>query len=314
MDLNRVDLNLLVALDALLAEGSVTRAAQRLSVGQSAMSATLGRIRGLFDDPILVRQGRHLVATPYAETLIEPLQEILAAVKALLGPQTRDFDPARDTRTFTLAASEYTTLILLHEMIIRLAEEAPGVRLRIEPLDEGHLEKLRSNEIDLLLVPRELLPETVVFPHRRLLSDRFVLAVAADHPEVGDRLSREQLAALPFLSTRAIGQPSIAENRLDGAGISRRSDLTTSMTMAPFLLRGTRMVSLIYENLGRLVADEVQLRLLEPPVALAPVHETMVWAPRHDHDPGLAWLRDRLLRLVEELEWSRPPAQQEPRH
>ncbi|WP_411733426.1 LysR family transcriptional regulator [Paeniglutamicibacter sp.] len=299
--MSRVDLNLLVAFDALMAERNVTRAAARLSVGQSAMSATLGRIRKLFGDPILVRQGREFVATPFAEELAGPVRETLASVVALLERRTQEFDPARDSRQFTIMASDYVTLILLHEMLVRLTEDAPGVRLHIQPLGADFAERIAANDVDLLIVPAGAMPDYGKHHHAPLFTDRYVCAVAIDNPDVGESITEEEFSALPYLATRVGGLPSLAEMQLDALGVGRNVELTTSMTLAPFLLRGTRLMSLIHEKLGLLVAGEVELRLLEPPIRLEPVRETMVWTARNETDPGHRWLRETLVHLVDDI-------------
>src|ERR1035438_738566 len=132
MDLNRVDLNLLVAFDALMSEGSVTRAAERLYIGQSAMSSTLARLRKLLDDPVLVREGRQMVPTPLAVSLITPVREVLDRVESLLSPG-REFDPARAERTFTVVGSDYTSLTFVNPASERLSAAAPGVKIRLVP-------------------------------------------------------------------------------------------------------------------------------------------------------------------------------------
>lgn len=301
MDLTRVDLNLLVAFDALMAERNVTRAAERLNVGQSAMSATLGRIRKLFGDPILVRQGRHLAPTPIAEDLAGPVRAALAELQVLLEPHSRSFDPANDSRSFKIMASDYVTLVFLHEMLVRLTHEAPKVRLHLEPLSLDFTGKLQDNEVDLLIVPAGVNSRYAKYPHSALFTDRYVCAVAVDNPDVGEQINLTEFSELPYVATLVGGRPSLAEEQLNSLGIPRNSELTTSMTLAPFLLRGTKLMTLIHEKLGRLVADEVELRLLEAPMELAPVEEQMVWNERHDADPAHQWLRATLLSLVSEL-------------
>lgn len=147
MELCDVDLNLLVAFDVLLSELSVTRAAQRLCVGQSAMSATLSRLRDLLDDPVLERVGRGLVATPYALSLVKPIREVLDDIEAILAGGAV-FDAATAQRTFTVVASDYTSLVFVAPLLVRLAQEAPGVRLWVSPPGDDYVERLKRSKVD----------------------------------------------------------------------------------------------------------------------------------------------------------------------
>jgi DNA-binding transcriptional LysR family regulator len=153
--LNRIDLNLLVAFDALMSERNVTRAAERLSIGQPAMSASLARLRKLLDDPILVREGAGLAPTPIAESLIGPVHEALVLIESALGTR-RSFEPERDERTFSIIASDYVVLVLLQSLFTELAAEAPHVRIHVTPVVPDFLDQLRRGSTDLVILPREV--------------------------------------------------------------------------------------------------------------------------------------------------------------
>ena len=299
VDLGDVDLNLLVAFDALMADRSVTRAAQRLCIGQSAMSSTLARLRTLFDDPLLVRDGRDLVATPYAESLAKPVSEVLDGVAAILAGRT-EFDPTRAERTFAVTASDYTMLTFLTPLLARLEREAPGVRLWVSPPGDDYEMRLRRGQVDLLLIPREVLVNYRDFPHRLLFQDRFVLAVDADNDSVGNSISLEEFSSLPYLATSCGHEVSPAEAQLDMLGIARNTEITTAFGLAPLLLQGTRRIALIHERLAWLLSDQTSLRLFEPPMPLQPINQLMLWTTRVESDPGLQWLRSRLIAFAEE--------------
>ncbi|MFJ9381310.1 LysR family transcriptional regulator [Streptomyces sp. NPDC101455] len=299
-----MDLNLLVAFDALLAERSVTRAATRLSVGQSAMSSTLGRLRKLLGDPLLVKDGRAMVATPFAESLVQPVRQVLISIEGVLAHQ-RDFVPARDTRTFSVIANDYVTMTFLHPLLARLDTEAPGVRLHVSPTGDDFVERLQRHQCDLLILPREAFSQAgniEDFPHRVLFRDRYVCAVDQNHPDVGDELTLEQFSTLPYLAAAAGSLPSLPEIQLDFLGVPRNTEMTTTFGVAPFLLKGTRLITVIAERLARQIAPVAGLRLLEPPVPqLQPFTEVMLWTPRNEGDPAHQWLRRRLLDLAAEL-------------
>lgn len=299
MDLNRVDLNLLVAFDALVAERSVTRAAARLSVGQSAMSSTLGRLRRLLDDPVLVRQGRDMAPTPLAVELAGPVHEVLARIEGILDRKDA-FAPRTSTRSFTLIASDYVSVTLLTPLIERLAHEAPGVRLRISPPAGDYVEKVRRGEVDLVVMPREVFTAYEQFPHHVLFSDRFVVAVDADNPLVGDSITLEQFTTLPYQASSCGHEVSPAEAQLDRLGIDRRTEVTTAFGLAPLLLTGTGRIALIHERLALDLAAQARLRLLEPPFPLDPITQVAIWPVRVADDPAHRWLRRRIVRLVSE--------------
>jgi DNA-binding transcriptional LysR family regulator len=297
VDLNRVDLNLLVAFDALMAERSVTAAATRLSVGQSAMSSTLARLRKLFDDPILVREGQTMVATPAAESLAAPVHEALNRIRTLLAGRNR-FDPAVDERTFTVMTSDYSAVAALHPLLVHLTAEAPHIRLHIQPVEQNFPERLARNQVDLLIAPKQLFPGYATYCYESLYHDRYVLAVDSANPEIGETVSVEDFSRLPYLATHYGGAPSLVEAQLDALGIARRVDVTTGFAMAPFFLRGTRLVTLIPLLWGRRLAAAAGLRLLEPPMPLPYVTETIFWTERHEDDPAHRWLRERLREVA----------------
>jgi DNA-binding transcriptional LysR family regulator len=299
--LHGVDLNLLLALDALLMERNVTRAAERLSVGQPAMSASLGRLRKHFGDPLLVREGRTLVPTPLATSMAPLVREAVAAMEAVFG-RTRGFDPLVDRRSFTIMASDYVTLILLRGLVARLAAEAPLQRLNVVPVQGDFAEQLRRGQADVLVLPTELTGAGFAFPHRHLFNDRYVLVADAANTAVGQVLSVEEFAELPYVAYSGGPLPSIADAQLDAMSIPRRVEMSTqSFVVAPFLVTGTPFVALVHERLARLVAAQANLKVLEPPLPLRPISEALFWNPRDTEDPAHRWLRDRIAMHAAEL-------------
>lgn len=302
MELARVDLNLLVAFDVLVSERSVSRAAERMSVGQSAMSATLARLRRLFDDPLLVRRGRGLEPTVLALSLVDPVREILSSIEQTLSSVGSGFDPATDHRSFTVMASDYVILVFLQPLLAQLAREAPHVRIHVRPVVADFSDELRRDLADLIVLPSEVLGppgELCVLP---LFGDRYLCAVDRDNPDVGDTITLEQFSAQPYLAYTVGPLPSLVEQKLDAAGIPRRRTVTTeTFVLAPYLLRGTRLLTVIQERLAQVVRDHLDIRLLEPPMPLDPLTEVLVWTPRHEHDPAHAWLRRRLVDLAAEI-------------
>ena len=301
MDLRRIDLNLLVAFDTLMTERSVTRAAAKLSIGQSAMSATLTRLRKALDDPVMVREGRGLAATPFAEVLAPRVRDLLAEINDVLSLR-ETFTPATAERTFTIMANDYIVMTFLRPLIRRLAHEAPGVRLLVLPTGDDPTDQLHRDNVDLLIIPREILQhEARDFLTQVLFKDRLLVAVDRDHPEVGDSITLEQFSTLPYLATSSAHIRSLADTQLDFLGIPRNVAMTVGFVPAPFLLHGTRLITLVLESLARHAVEWAGIRLLDPPIPqLQPITQTMAWTKRTQQDSGHRWLRQCLLDLASE--------------
>jgi LysR family transcriptional regulator, nod-box dependent transcriptional activator len=300
LPLTSVDLNLLVALDALLAERSVTRAGARLSLTQPAMSHALARLRRQFDDELLVRSGREMVPTAFALTLREPLRDALAAVERTLAARPT-FDPAVDERVFRVYANDYLTLVLLAPLLRELPHEAPGVRLEVTSQFTSFAELLQDEGLDLLISPGEL-PGSEHLPSVRLFSDRFVLVGGPQAPGLqSGRVSRAAFAQMPYLVYRQGGATSFADAQMDARGIERRVALTVgSFVLVPHLLAGSALVTMLQERLlGTLDHD---LQVARPPVALEPIVERAYWHPRSEADPAHRWLRERLVAAARALD------------
>jgi DNA-binding transcriptional LysR family regulator len=301
MGLSSVDLNLLIALDALLSERNVTRAAERTSVGQPAMSASLARLRRHFDDQLLVRQGRQLMPTPLAESLVGPVREAVAAAEAVL-VRSRAFDPRTDRAAFTIVAADYVTMVLLRPLFGAITDEAPYVRISVKPVEAGFADQLRRGEVDMVIVPTELTDNRLAFPHTPLFTDRHVLVVDRDNPEVGDAVTVDELAELRYVAFSGGSVLPIADTELDGMGVHLSVEVTTQgFVVAPFLVAGTRLASLTYARLAEPLAAAARLRIVECPLPLTTIHEAMYWNPRHTGDLAHRWLRDRITSLAHEL-------------
>jgi DNA-binding transcriptional LysR family regulator len=300
--LGQVDLNLLVVLDALLREKNVTRAAERLHLSQPATSTALSRLRKVLGDELLYKNGRHMELTPRAESLIEPVREVLAIIEQTI-VRPRGFDPATDTRSFSIIASDYVGVELMRPLAGRLAGSAAGLRFDTAPVGARYLAALQRDEVDVAILPDRIvdvaaLPDCSRMP---ILSDRFVGAVWTGHPRAGDQLTAELLASSPYLTYRAPeGSPSVVEQDLDAAGATRAVTATASgfVTM-PFMLAGTDLVAVVPERLARRVAAAADIRLLEPEMPLRPLSQSAFWHVRRDRDPGHVWLRDQLRATAE---------------
>src|SRR5690606_27228810 len=208
MQLNRFDLNLLIALDALLHEKNVTRAAERVYVSQPAMSAALQKLRDYFNDPLLVRVGRDMQLTPRGLSLVEPVREALLRIQATLGTQPT-FDPATVEREFTVISSAESELRVMPAVLRRVSREAPGVRCHIEHFSETTLSRLEYGDADIYLGANNLrLFGLKAFPDWLRVVDlrpmEWVCIASKDHPTLRDELTEEQYRTLPHV----IGWPT----------------------------------------------------------------------------------------------------------
>ncbi|MEV5831587.1 LysR family transcriptional regulator [Spirillospora sp. NPDC052242] len=302
MNLQQVDLNLLVILDALLQEQNVTRAAERLHMSQPATSTALSRLRKVLGDELLVKRGRHLQLTPRAESLIDPVRDVLATIEQhIVRPPT--FDPAHDQRVFTINASDYVGVTLIRPLLGRLAGLAAGLRIDLAPVPERYLNALQRDEIDLVILPDRLVDAEPLEDCSRepVISDRFVGAVWRGHPAAEERLTLDVMSSFPYLLYQPPGGVGLVERDLDEAGIGRQVEATASSFVAmPFMLAGTRLVTLVPESLGKRVASAADIVLLEPDFRLEPLRQSVLWHARRDRDPGHAWLREQLLTVAKD--------------
>ena len=207
MNLGGIDLNLLVALDALLSERSVTRAAQRVGLSQPGMSNALARLRRLFDDPLLVRRGAALVPTARAEALAGPVREALALISGAIDAPAA-FDPARDHRSFRVSCSDYSVLMLIGPLVRGLAADAPGVRSRSSRGSRTLGRALVAAEVDLVIEPPEIMRRGDL-PGLRLWDDRWMCCVWDGNTRVGDSMTSTRYPRLGHLiySMGGAGQP-----------------------------------------------------------------------------------------------------------
>jgi DNA-binding transcriptional LysR family regulator len=306
MEIGTIDLNLLVPLNALLTERNVTRAAERASVGQPAMSASLSRLRKHFNDPLLVRHERQLVLTALAESLVEPVKNALSAAELVMS-RSSTFDPTVEERSFSIQASDYVTLVVLRELIAELAFTAPRLRLNIAQPTTDFADQLRRGQVDFLILPTVSVGEKFPFPSQALFSDRFVIAVDEGNPTVGETITAEQFATTARVTHYGGAHPAVAETQLDRLGMQHQVRVSCqSFVLAPFLIAGTPLLSLMHERLARILAGAARLRIIEPPFDLPPIHEALYWNPRHTDDPAHIWLREEIVAAAEKLDQSLP--------
>ncbi|MGB3051388.1 MAG: LysR family transcriptional regulator [Polyangiales bacterium] len=293
--LTGLNLNLLVALDALLSERNVTRAARRVGITQPAMSQTLSRLRELFSDPLLVRRGRGMVLTPRAEAMLVPLSDALLSVERAV-QLGMGFDAATSTRIFGVAIPDLSATVMLGPLLRLIADEAPGVRVQVEPLSISRLsEKLASGAIDLVLAVH--LGSSEGLRRETLLTDDYVCLVRRGHPLARRRRVRiEDYAAHGHLAYTPVGfvPPPISEAVPGFASTSGIRASVPYLLALPEVVRSTDLVATVPRQLLSAPVDFDGVVTLEAPRELPAVVDSLWWHPRFDSDPAHQWLRDRV--------------------
>ena len=305
-NLNQFDLNLLVALDTLLTERSVTRAAERLCVTQPALSGSLQRLRYHFNDQLMIRVGREMELTPKARALIEPVRAAILAVESALEARVL-FEPESSRRTFRIAMSDYCVHVFLPDIVRRLTHEAPGVKLIIENVFGPSFSRLEGGDIDAVVThsDRRLFgqdEDNANLLNADLFEDSFVCLVCVNHP-VRDSLSLDDYQRYPHaLAHFGLNTHTVEEVYLERLGIVIKDQLLIpGFGGLAFQLPGTELITTIQRKLALALAKDNMFRVLESPVKIGNVRESLTWHRRNDDDPGHRWIRNLLIDVGKAL-------------
>ena len=293
--LRALDLNLLVSLHALISERNVTRAAAELGTSQPAMSRTLARLRELFDDPLLVRVGRSMQPTPRALGLFEELSEVLGRAHALF--EAPEFDPSSATGEIRFAAPDIVVLMLVPELLRRLAREAPQLRLRVVDWDYRFIEQLESGDVDLTIGGAEDRPGLYA---RLLIENEWACVLRRGHPALKKRWTPRVYAALEHMLVTFSGQGGgHVDEALARMDLSRRIKLHQPYAaISPLLIAETDLVLTTARWLASRLNADKRLVLRRPPVALDAVRLELLWHERSHRDPRQRWVRALLFEVA----------------
>jgi DNA-binding transcriptional LysR family regulator len=317
---NSLDLNLLRVFDALIEERSVTRAAERLGLSQSAISHALNRLRYVLNDELFVRMPDGMRPTARAAEIAPRLREGLLQLQRALGPA--EFDPARTERRFTIACTEYVGTILVPAFIAQLRAVAPNAGLRIQPSNMGVAESLLAGRIDLAIGSFRRVPEPFVY--EPLFRETRVWVLNADHAAGQDDLTLERLASLPHLIISATGEDEQAVDGyvsdhglerlvtrsdaglLQGAlathGLHRTIGLTTPHFLAALaVVSQSDMAAPLPRRLAAAFAEQYRLKLFEPPYPSPPFDIMALRHRDHGDEPAIIWLRGVLREVAARL-------------
>jgi DNA-binding transcriptional LysR family regulator len=305
VNLGRIDLNLLVHLDALLAERSVTRAAARVGIGQSAMSHNLARLRELFGDELLTRGSDGMRLTPRAMTLLEPVRTMLAQVEALVS-RDQAFDPATAARTFRFGLPDSMEVLIMPALLARMREVAPGIHLRLYNFDASRLfDDLDADEMDLAIGYGTLEQGQFHHKRRKLFTETWLCMFNAEKTGIAPPISLDDFVRLPHVLTSLRPDRSvrgIVDEALDKLGLRRSVALTTPRFLAvPSLVLRAPVIATMQARLARLFAAEFGLSLSRLPVDLNELTVSLLWHASYDHDPAHTWLRSLVIELAAEL-------------
>lgn len=295
-NLRRLDLNLLVTLDALLAERNVTRAAQRLNFSQPAVSVQLAKLRDFFGDPLLLPGPRGMRPTARAEALREPLRQALEAVNGAVSP-AKPFNPAEATHTWRVAATDYAESTIVLPALNGLRAAAPAARLAVvEMMPTRIARQAEQGEIDLAFHTTEGSPPSL--RRRTLFKERYVLVGRSGHPRLQRKPSLKQFCQLEhvIVSPDGGGFLGVTDEALAKAGMARKVVLSVPhFLFVRSVLASTDLVAMLPE---RLVRNSRDLKVVESPVEVPGYEMSMLWHERSHRDPGHQWLREFIIASV----------------
>jgi DNA-binding transcriptional LysR family regulator len=299
--LGAIDLNLLVVFDAIMRDRSVTRAGQRLSLSQPAMSHALTRLRHMLKDELFVRSPNGMVPTPRAEQLATPIRIALDGLQQSLEPL--QFEPAKTTATFRIAVDNYAAIVLVAPIAAHVAKIAPGVTLDFRPSGTLNVpELLDRSELQLAMGPRGVPGER--FSVRRLLQDQFVVVHRKGHPAAKEReFSTDKLSNLPQLE---ISSAQFGADFVETSPARPKSAPRPAMR-APFLsaaqiLATSDLVSVLPLNVAKSMTRSHPLVFRRLSRSPKPIEATMMWLRRLDNQPAHAWLRDVISLITQGLQ------------
>jgi LysR family transcriptional regulator, nod-box dependent transcriptional activator len=297
MRIESLDLNLIVALEAILRLRSVSAAAQELNLTQPALSRALGRLREHFGDELAVPIGRRMEPTEFGARLFAVAADLLHETRAFAQQRPR-FDPAVAVREFAIGASDYVSAVFLTRVVRNLAGAAPGLSIRIVSVDVVSEAMVERGEVDFAIVPGMILSPRQ--PYVELFQDTFVCAVWAGNTLVGEALDAKTYMRLRHVTT-AFGpaaRDSHFEQFLRDSNLAVPSALALpNFTQLPEFLIGTPYIATIHARLAARLPPDLPLRIFPAPIAIPPLREHLQWHRAREHDAAAGWLR-RLMQDV----------------
>ena len=300
MNLQSIDLNLLVAFEALMDERNVTRASKRVGLSQPAMSNALTRLRRTFDDPLLVRTSNGMAPTSAAHALIEPVRLALSQLRAIL-QEKPSFDPAATGHTFHVLANDYAEVILLAPLARQVRNLAPQVSIRVHRPANVFLPPSASSLADSFDVAIGFFPDALALDARVrseiLFEEENVCIASGRHPSIRGKLSFRQYASASHAAVFYKSEgPGIIDTLLAQKGLARSTVIQVPhFCSVPFLVASSDLIATVPKRLASRFSKALKLQTLAVPFAIPPFRLTLLWHQRLDSDPAQAWFRATIL-------------------
>jgi len=299
-------LNLLTALKALLAEKNVTRAGETVHVSQSAMSGILSRLRDYFGDPLIVQVGRKMELTALAESLVDPINDVLLRIDAAIATRP-EFNPLTTRRRFSIVASDYAINVLLLDVLRRIHLEAPGISLEFSNPSETMVAELESGEVDFIVSPET--SSSAEQSGSVLFEDTYTIVVDENNTEVADTVSLEQYLTLRHVAYRIgkHGLPQLENWLATHYGDERNVEIVShTFALQAQLVVGTSRVATMHTRLANKLASSAPIRLVKPAFEIPRLVQLLQWHKYRDLDPASVWLRERVFEAAADM----PPLSQ----
>lgn len=294
-----LDLNLLIALDLLLEEQNVTRAAARMHIGQSAMSAALARLRQHFSDELFLASGRRMMPTAFAESMRQPLREAVLQIETVVGME-REFDASSSKRHFRVEMPDHLVPVLLPSLMRRLSAEAPYVVLEVSPPAGDPSPLLHKGELDLVLTPS--IYSDPAYVSEPLVTNDLVLVGWRENPSLRRQPDLATIWSLQQVIVKfdrvrlasILGEEQLA---LYG-GVGRTVLVAPNFSCIPASLAGTNHIAVLNRRLATAAARDLPLKIWEIPIPMPSMMDVMMFHPMRREDDGLTWLREQMRHAV----------------
>lgn len=307
MHLQGLDLNLLIALDAIISEKNVTRAAERIHISQPGMSSALQKLRQYFDDPLLERIGRKMELTNRGQALADPVKQILRQIRDL-SEESRRFDPLHASRVFRFAATTYCSEILATPLLKKLRTAAPNVSVHFEDLSTDTVRRISDGEIDFAITITARLIDNFesldrFLQSKKLFIDEFVVAMARDNPHKGASISAEELCEMAYVETKFAGSFEGISEQIwrQQPRRPRIYGWFPNFQLALDAVAETDMFAIVPALLIGVKGRGGKIRTLPVPFDMPILDERLFWHNRNDNDPGHQWMAQLVQEVIGEL-------------
>ena len=301
MSINRLSTNHLQCLNALLLEKSVSKAATRVHLSQSAMSCVLANLREHFNDELLVQVGRSMIPTPFAQSLVLPVKDVLHQLQAI-SEMKAEFDPLTSERNISIAITDYDVRVHMVKVLQVVWKEAPHMTFRLQPMTSAFQSELDQGDIDIVIVPDYIASDS--HPNEFLFKDTYSCVVWKDNSEVGNRISKKKYLELGHVSTKwgKNDYSTFDEEHLTQMGIIRRFEIIApTLITVPLFVVNTNRVATMTTRLARLMSEQWPLKILECPIDIPPIVEIIQWHKSLNNDPAIRWFRQKVKEVANEL-------------